>query len=208
MTQFTPKEILKSMSNRSTPKKTLVVALALSMVCAAGVCSGNASAEFALASPALQQPTGELKVTGKVKVNGGEAGNGFTITTGSTATTAKGSSAVVSLGKLGRVEIFPSSSVDLDFDNGSIKVKLEAGRVRVSSSSGVSATASTRDGEVAADGAQEHTFTVDVECGNTVVSSQTGSVELRAGGTVKQIAAGSQDSAGTAKPGRCKGRTP
>jgi ferric-dicitrate binding protein FerR (iron transport regulator) len=195
------------MFNRSTTK-TLVVALALSSVCAAGVFSQKAAAESAPTSARPQQPTGELKVTGKVKVNGGEVGNGFTITTGSRATTAKGSSAVVSLGKLGRVEIFPSSSVNLDFDNGSIKIKLEAGRVRVSSGSGVAATASTRDGEVVADSAQENTFTVDVECGNTIVSTQTGSVELRAGGTVKQIAAGSQDTAGTAKPGRCKGRKP
>jgi hypothetical protein len=43
--------------------------------------------------------------------------------------------------------------------------------------------------------------TVDTSCGNTLVSVKKGSVELRAGGTVKQIAAGSQDSAGTARPG-------
>jgi hypothetical protein len=61
---------------------------------------------------------------------------------------------------------------------------------------------------VVAESTQENTFTVDTECGNTLVSTQTGKVELRAGGSVKQIAAGSQDTAGTAKPGRCKDRTP
>jgi ferric-dicitrate binding protein FerR (iron transport regulator) len=143
-----------------------------------------------------------------VKVDDHDAGKGFTISTGSTTTTAKGSSAVVSLGKLGRVEVFPSSRVNLDFDNGGIKIKLEAGRVRVSYGSGVSASVSTKDGEVIGDTAQENTFTVDTECGSTIVSTQSGKVELRAGGTVKQITAGSQDSAGTAKPGRCKSRTP
>jgi ferric-dicitrate binding protein FerR (iron transport regulator) len=194
------------MFSKST-SKILIAALALSVLGAARLSTGNAATEFALTTQA-QQASGELTTTGTVKVNGHEVGNGFAISTGSTATTAKGSSAVVSLGKLGRVEVFPSSSVNLDFDNGGIKVKLEAGRVRVSSGSGISASVSTRDGEVVGDNTQENTFTVDIECGNTVVSTQSGKVELRAGGTVKQIAAGSQDSAGTAKPGRCKGRTP
>jgi len=196
------------MFSRSTISKVLIVALALSAVCAVRVSTGNAAATFALIEALVQQPSGQLTTTGKVKVDGHDVGNGFTINTGSTTTTAKGSSAVVSLGKLGRVEVFPSSSVDLDFDNGSIEVKLEAGRVRVSSGSGITATVSTRDGEVVGNGSQENTFTVDTECGNTVVSTQSGKVELRAGSTVKQIAAGSQDSAGTAKPGKCKDRTP
>lgn len=194
------------MFTKSTASKILIATFALSAIGAARLSTGNAATEFALTNQA-QQATGELTTTGTVKVNGHEVGNGFTVSTGSTTTTAKGSSAVVSLGKLGRVEVFPSSSVNLDFDNGGIKVKLEAGRVRVSSGSGTTATVSTKDGEVVGDSTQENTFTVDTECGNTLVSTQTGKVELRAGGTVKQIAAGSQDTAGTAKPGRCKGRT-
>jgi ferric-dicitrate binding protein FerR (iron transport regulator) len=196
------------MFTRSITSKILIVALALSAVCAARVSTGNAAATSAFVDALVQEPSGRLTTTGKVKVDGHDVANGITINTGATTTTAKGSSAVVSLGKLGRVEVFPSSSVNLDFDNGSIKVKLEAGRVRVSSGSGISASVSTKDGEVIADNSQEDTFTVDTECGNTIVSTQSGKVELRAGSTVKQIAAGSQDTAGTAKPGKCKGRTP
>ena len=197
------------MFSRSTTSRILIVSLAMSVLCAPRVSNGNAAAGPALPEPAVQQqPSGQLTTTGKVKVDGRDVGSGFNVTTGTTTTTAKGSSAVVSLGKLGRVEVFPSSSVNLDFDNDSIKVKLEAGRVRVSSGSGITASVSTRDGETVGDSTQENTFTVDTECGNTIVSTQSGKVELRAGGTVKQIAAGSQDSAGTAKPGKCKSRTP
>lgn len=188
--------------------RILIVAFAVSTMCAASVSAGTGAAEFAFTTSVVQLPSGQLTTSGKVKVDGNDVGNGFTLTTGRTTTTAKGSSAVVSLGKLGRVEVFPSSRVNLDFDNGSIKIKLEAGRVRVSSGSGVSASVWTKDGEVVANTAQEGAFTVDTECGNTIVSTQSGKVELRAGGTVKQIAAGSQDTAGTAKPGRCKGRRP
>lgn len=190
------------MFSRSLTSRILMVALVLSAI-AMQLSTGHTATAFVLTNQA-QPVTGKLTIVGKVKVNGDLVDTGFALTTGSKTTTAKGSSAVVSLGKLGRVEIFPSSTVNLDFDNGSIKVKLEAGRVRISSGSGIGATISTRDGEVVADNTNENTFTADLNCGNTVVSTQTGKVELRAGGTVKQIAAGSQDSAGTATPGRCK----
>ena len=159
------------------------------------------TAQFVSTSGHAQDAMGQLTVTGKVSVNGKPAATGDIVASGDGVQTAKGSSAVVSLGKLGRVEALPESKANLSFDGGSIKVALESGRVRLSSSSGTAARSSTRDGEAVADATQENSFTVDTTCGDTLVSVQTGRVELRAGGTVKQIAAGSQDSAGTAKPG-------
>ena len=147
-------------------------------------------------------PSGRLTVHGQVTVNGASASSGATVFSDSTVTTAKGSSAVVSLGKLGRVEVHEESTMKLSFTDSGIMVSmLEAGRVRVSSSSGTSATATTNDGEVVATGDKMNEFTVDTSCGNTFVAVKKGRVELRAGSTVKQIAAGSQDSAGTARPG-------
>ena len=47
-------------------------------------------------------------------------------------------------------------------------------------------------------------FAVDVECGNTIVASQSGMVELRGAGNAKAIAAGTSASAGEPQPGsRC-----
>jgi ferric-dicitrate binding protein FerR (iron transport regulator) len=152
-------------------------------------------------------PSGKLVVTGTVTVNGTSAISGATVFSDSTVTTAKGSSAVVSLGKLGRVEVHAESTMKLSFTDSSIMVSmLEAGRVRVSSSSGVSAQATTNDGTAVATGPKMNEFTVDTSCGNTVVAVKKGRVELRAGSTVKQIAAGGQDTAGTATPGLCRGQ--
>ena len=78
---------------------------------------------------------------------------------------------------------------------------LDAGRVRFSTPSNVTASVMTKDASAVADSSQPNVFLVDVECGNTVVSTQTGRVELRAGSTVKQIAAGSQDTAGQGRAG-------
>ena len=143
-----------------------------------------------------------LQVDGQVSVNGAQAVAGATIASDSTVTTAARSSAVVSLGKLGRVEVLPQSTMKLIFSDESVSVgMLDAGRVRVSSSSNVTAKATTRNGEVISTGNQRNEFIVDTSCGNTFVSVKKGTVELRAGSTVKQIAAGNQDSAGTATPG-------
>ena len=140
------------------------------------------------------------QVEGDVKVNGTSAISGATVFSDSTVTTAARSSAVVSLGKLGRVEVLPESTMTLKFTDTSVSVAmLSQGRVRLSSSSGVNAT--TKDAEITSIGKGRNDFTVDTRCGNTLVIVQTGRVELRAGNSVKQIAAGGQDTAGTATPG-------
>lgn len=150
-------------------------------------------------------PSGELSVTGEVKVNGQSAISGATVFSDSTIeTTAKGSSAVVSLGKLGRVELLPGTTMKLSFTETSVTAMLDAGRVRLSTPAGVTTSVMTKDGAAMANANQANVFTVDTECGNTIVATQSGNVELRAGDKTTQIAAGSQDTAGQAAPGtRC-----
>ena len=90
----------------------------------------------------------------------------------------------------------------LSFGDANVSVAmLDAGRVRVSSSSGVNAAVTTRDGQISSTGNQRNEFIVDTSCGNTFVSVKKGTVELRAGDSVKQIAAGNQDTARQARPG-------
>ncbi len=164
------------------------------------------SAILVLGSKPLQNAKPEsgklLQANGTVTVNGTAAISGATVFSDSTITTAARSSAVVSLGKLGRVEVLPSTNMKLSFGDANVSVgMLDQGRVRISSSSNVNAGVTTNDGQIASTGNQRNEFIVDTSCGNTFVSVKKGSVELRAGSTVKQIAAGNQDTAGTARPG-------
>ncbi|MCA1591888.1 MAG: hypothetical protein LC754_04385 [Acidobacteria bacterium] len=183
------------MISRTWSRKPITLALALAIL--------SMSSMIALAAPQAG-PSGDLSVVGEVSVNGTSAISGATVFSDSTITTAKGSSAVVSLGKLGRVEVLPESSIKLSFTDKGVTGMLDAGRVRFSTSSGVSANVTTKDGSAFADTSQANVFMVDVECGNTIVSTQSGRVELRSGNAVKQIAAGNQDTAGQATPGtRC-----
>ena len=105
----------------------------------------GATAQVVLPSARAQEEMGQLTVTGKVRVNGQPAATGDIVSSGSTVETAKGSSAVVSLGKLGRVEALPETRMKLRFDDTSISILLDTGSVRVSTGPGVAATITTKD---------------------------------------------------------------
>src|SRR5260370_33846715 len=158
----------------------------------------------ALATPGQKAASGELSVSGQVPVNGQAAIAGAAVFSDSVVSTAANSSATISLGKLGRVELFPNTSVKLSFGDGNISAALDAGRIQVSTLVGTSAIVTGKDGAAVADPRQAATFNVDIECGNMIVASQAGLVELRAAGKTKTVAAGTSESAGTPQPGtRC-----
>lgn len=184
------------MSSRTWSRSAIALCLSVAIL--------STYSMVALAAPGQAKPSGELSVVGSVSVDGTNAISGATVFSGSTITTAQNSSAVLSLGKLGRVELLPNSNIKLDFTDASVAGNLDAGRVRLSTSSGVAASVMTKDGSAVADSSQPNVFTVDVECGNTVVTTQTGRVNLNSGSETKQVAAGNQDTAGVAQPGsRC-----
>jgi len=182
------------MISRNWSRKSMAFAVAIAVL----------SVYSMVALAGQQGVSGELSVSGQVTVNGQSAISGATVFSDSTVTTAANSSAVVSLGKLGRVELLPNTTVKLSFSAGNISASLDSGRLQVSTLAGVSAIVTTKDGAAVADAAQAATFMVDVECGDMRVASQGGLVELRAGGKTMQVAAGSTETAGTPQPGtRC-----
>lgn len=171
---------------------------------------------LALPAAGAQEQVGLLTVTGMVRVNGKPAATGDILVSGSEVRTTRGSSAVVSLGELGRVEALPSTTVKLRYDpistthnSASVAIVLADGGVGVSTGEGIvfnvaSGMTATRPSSRI----QQNVFTVDVTCGTTLVSVAKGKVELRSGHSVKQIAAGDQDTAGQAKPGCTPSRNP
>ncbi len=155
-----------------------------------------------LAAPGQTKTSGVLTVSGDVTVDGAKAVSGATVFPDSIIATAQNSSASISLGKLGRVELMPNSSLKLGFTEAGMSASLDAGKARVATSQGVAASVMTKDGSAVADSNQASIFTVDVECGNTFVATQAGRVELRAGSATKQVAAGQDATAGQATTGQ------
>jgi len=146
---------------------------------------------------------GEITVTGQVTVNGQPAVSNSTLLSGAVIATSSGSSAVVSLGKLGRVEILADSSLTLTFTDSSIVGVLSSGKTRVSNSAGTAATVTSKDTTVIADSGQANNFLVEVECSHTHVDTTSGVVTMRIGSSDKQVVAGSSAVAGNLVQAGC-----
>lgn len=87
-----------------------------------------------VALAATGKVTGELLVSGKsssVIINGQEAQSGRTIFSASTITTPNSSTAVISVGKIGKLQIAPNTTVTLTFDENGISGDLANGSVTV-----------------------------------------------------------------------------
>jgi len=147
---------------------------------------------------------GEITVTGQVTVNGQAAVSNATVISGSTIVTGANSSAVISLGKTGRIEVLANSSMTLSFSENSIVGTLSEGKYRISSAAGVAATMATKTCTVIGDAGQADNFLVEVECSHTHVDTTSGLVTLREGTNDKQVAAGTSATAGSLEQTGCK----
>jgi hypothetical protein len=147
--------------------------------------------------------TGEITVTGQVSVNGQSAVSNATIVSGSTIVTGPDSTATISLGKTGRIEVLAGSNIVLNFADSSIVGILSSGKAHVSNGAGVATTITTKDTTVIADAAQADNFVVEVECSHTHVDTTGGLVTMREGTNDKQIAAGTSAVAGNLSQTGC-----
>ena len=103
-----------------------------------------------------ERVAGELSVSGKivngetpfVKVNGEAAQSGRSIFSSSTIATPEDASATVNIGKVGKIELAPNTTLALSFDEKGINGDLLAGRVTVLNSSDT-VNIKTLDGSVA-----------------------------------------------------------
>src|SRR5688572_18407873 len=112
----------KQMVRKSTTLLlTMAIFLATSMVALAGT----------------KDVTGEITIIGQVSINGQAAVSHSAIVSGSTIVTAADSSAIINLGKNGRIEILDKSSLTLNFTENSISGMLSSGNIRVANAAGV-----------------------------------------------------------------------
>ena len=179
------------MISKSWSRKSIATAVAVAVL--------SVYSMVVLAAPGAKA-SGELSVSGQVTVNGQRAISGGTVFSDSTISTAAQSSASVNISKVGRVELAPNSNLRLSFAADSITAMLETGSAQVSTLTGTTVNLTTKDGTVIVDGTQPTTFTVSASRGRTHVSTLAGVAQFKAGGAVKQVAAGESATAGTPNP--------
>ena len=156
----------------------------------------------ALAAP--YGSTADISVTGTVTVNGQAAVSNSTIVSGSSIVTGADSSATISLGKIGRVELMSDSNLTLQFSESSITGIINSGKVRVTNGAGVATSITSKDAVAIADAGQSDTFVVEVECSHTHVDTMAGIVTVREGTNDKQVVAGTSATAGNLAQTGCQ----
>jgi hypothetical protein len=105
---------------------------------------------------------GELIVSGKttVTVNGETAQTGRSVFSASTITTPENTTATINLGRIGKLELAPNSSLTVSFDQNSISGNLTAGAVTVIGSAETTSAITTANG-VTTSNTAGNTFTVN-----------------------------------------------
>lgn len=188
------------MLGKQIVRKSTTLILAMAILCVYSM--------VALAAP--KDITGEITVNGSVSVNGQPAVSSSTIVSGSTIVTGANSSAIINLGKNGRIEILDDSTLTLKFTENSITGILSTGKIRVSNAAGIGTTFTTANSTVIADAGQANSFSIDVGCGDgakcaqTFVETVSGLVTLRNGSIDKQVAAGTDATVGNPSQQGCK----
>ena len=147
---------------------------------------------------------GDITVSGQVTVNGQPAVSNSTILSGAAITTADNSNAIVSLGKLGRVEIQSNTSMTLRFSDSGIIAMVDLGKVRISSSAGTASTVTTKNATFIGDSGQANNYLIEAECSHTHVDTTSGVVTMREGSNDKQVVAGTSAVAGNLVQTGCK----
>jgi hypothetical protein len=104
------------------------------------------------AQGANSQLSGQLIASGAVTVNGNKAITGTTVFTNSNIAVdcAKGNSAIIDLGKLGRVELVAGTKLMLRFSDGLISGDLQDGKAVISTPADVKVDVGTPNGPVTA----------------------------------------------------------
>lgn len=140
------------------------------------------------------RPSGEITTRGVSRVDGASAISGETIFSGSSIATEQNASATIHLGRLGRLELLSNSGIRINFSETGIAASLAAGGVGVSLPAGVPGTVTTDEASVIASGDESTLFVVTIKDDATMVTAQTGEVQLRAFGRTQIVGAGERAS--------------
>lgn len=179
---------MKFTHNRSLLSRLIVLVSAFAIL--------TTQTAFVFAVSESRTAAGEITVSGSVKgiekpfvlVNGDPAFSGRTFFSGGTITT-ESSSATVDLGKIGRVELAPGSTLSLSVSGNVISGTLSSGNLNVSYADGIEVKIVTPHDTVTSEQRSGGSFAVGVSPDATSVASGKGLVRYNSGQTI----AGTQD---------------
>jgi predicted lipoprotein with Yx(FWY)xxD motif len=133
------------------------------------------SSSIALAAPGAKAMTAEIIVSGansttenpSVLLNGEQAISGRTFQSSGLITTSDKGSALINLGKLGRVQVSSGSTFNLTIAENSISGELTAGQINVINNEGVAVSIRTLNSVATSNGTESGNLLVDANTGAT-----------------------------------------
>jgi hypothetical protein len=140
----------------------------------------------------VPKATGELVSAGQTTINGSSAISGTTIFSNNRIRTAQEGTAIVNLGKFGRLRLGADTDLTLQFSPVQIAGELHSGRAVISAPSGVAISILTPRGTVGADGRQSTTLTIEIDSKRSRIIAHRGEANLNAGSVVERIEAGEE----------------
>jgi hypothetical protein len=124
---------------------------------AAGSQDSTSKTQTADSQDSTSQLNGQLIANGAVTVNGNKAITGTTVFTDSKIAVdcVKGNSAVINLGKLGRIDLVAGTKMTLRFSDGLISGELQDGKAIITAPQDVKVEVKTADGVVTSNNVQQ-----------------------------------------------------
>ncbi len=126
--------------------------------------------------------TGEIASASQATVNGFTAISGMTVFSNSRIRTGKQGTAIINLGRLGRVELGPDTDMTLRLSKGSVGGELHSNHVVVSAGTGVAIAINTAKGLVTSDGQKPAVLAVDVDSKRANVIAHLGEARVISSG--------------------------
>jgi len=134
--------------------------------------------------------SGQLSLARQVLINGNSAIAGQTVFTGSRIQVAKQGTAVLNLGKLGRIELGADSDFALRIVGDVIGGELNSGCVTISAPASVNIELNTAKGHITSDGKAPSSLLVGFKNGAASILPTLGAVKVTMGGSTERASAG------------------
>jgi len=136
--------------------------------------AGPAGAQSSLKAKA----TGEVVSASRTTINGFSAISGATVFNDNRIKTGKNGAAIISLGRLGRIEFGSETDMTLRLSEAGISGELRSNRVVVSARAGIAIAINTPDGVVTSDGRQPAVVTICVDGARARVIPHLGAAHI------------------------------
>lgn len=161
----------------------------LSLICLA-VLLGNLFLQPIVAFASATQPTAQLSFAKQVSVNGKEASAGQTLFNGDRIRVSGLGSAVINIGKLGRVELGKDTEFILYISDNLIGGDLINGCLGIIGSTGVNTSVKTNKGVVSSDGGQPDSYFLGQRGSQGRIIPSLGEAKILIDGKVETVGTG------------------